>query len=140
MSDVLYDSAKTRIESAVAHAYPLGTASANMALNDRGQVIYPYLVWSITQDEPTTYTLEARHGTQFHRITWQAFGRTLASARDLDGDVADALLDQRLTAAGYDCGPCSTERGGILGRVARDPDDSGVVGITSSLTFAATKE
>lgn len=101
---------------------------------------YPYLVYSVTDDRPAGYTLDATHGFRFRRVTWQSFDKTLAGARLLDALAADALLDRRLDVDGYDCGPCTADQGGLLGAVTRDSDNGGVVAVTSSLTFTAIKE
>lgn len=102
--------------------------------------IYPYLVYSVADDRPAGYTLDVSHGFRFRRVTWQSFGRNLTSTRATDAAATDCLLDRRLDVEGYDCGPCTADQGGLLGALLRDPDDSGVVGVTSSLTFTATKE
>lgn len=132
MSDTLYDSAKARFESAVTRAYPIGAVPA--------QPSYPYLVWSVTQDDAVAYGLDAKPGAQFHRVTWQAFGKTLASVRDYDRRATVAFLGVPLLAAGFTCDPPTDGYGGILGRLVRDPDDAGLLGITSTLTFIATEE
>lgn len=98
---------------------------------------YPYTAWSLAGDRPDAYTLDATHGLRFYRIISQSFGHTLASALDNDAKVTDALLDVALVATGYECTPCRIEVGSA---VVRDPDNSGVVGVTTTLTFAATKE
>lgn len=98
---------------------------------------YPYTVWALAADRPDSYTLDSRHGLRFYRITTQSFGKTLTSALDNDTRVTDALLDQSLDATGYDCGPCRIQVGSA---VVRDPDNAGVVGVTTTLLFTAIKE
>lgn len=101
---------------------------------------YPYVVWSIADDRPTGYRLDARHGLRFYRFTWQSFGKSLASARAVDRAVTDAVLDETFDVEGYDCAPCYAGVDSIFGTPIRDADDQGVIGLTSSLTFTATKE
>lgn len=99
---------------------------------------YPYLVYSVAADRAEGYTLDSRHGFRFYRVILQSFGKpSLASALDIDAKATDGLLDQRLTVTGYDCGPCRLE---VASAVVRDPDTTGVVGVTTTLTFTATKE
>lgn len=103
--------------------------------------VMPYLVWSVADDRPAAYTLDAVHGMRFRRVTWQSFAKSLDGARDFDARAAGALLDRALDVDGYDCGPLSGNApGALLGSMSRDPDDSGVISITSSLPFAAIKE
>lgn len=133
MTDALYASAKSRFEAAVARAYPVGSVPASPE--------YPYLAWSLSQDNPVGYSLDVVHGSQFQRVTWQAFGRTLESARAVDRAATAVWLDQTLTATGFRCDPATTQYGGLLGAgPIRDPDDNGVLSLTSSLTFTATEE
>lgn len=99
---------------------------------------YPYTSWSIVADRPGGYSLDASRGFRFYRITWQSFDRTLDGAVDFDDLCADAFLDRVLAVEGHDCGPCTDQFGGLLGRVNRDPDDGGVITVTSTLTFTAT--
>lgn len=98
---------------------------------------YPYSVMSVSADQARTYTLDATHGTRDHRITLQSFGRTIDAALAYDEAAVDNLLDRRLTVAGYQCGPIRIE---LSAAVVRDPDDQGVVGVTSTLTFTTSKE
>lgn len=97
----------------------------------------PYLVYSVAGDRAEGYTLDSRHGFRFYRIILQSFSTKLAAALDIDAKATDSLLDRRLAAAGYDCGPCRLE---VASAVVRDPDTTGVVGVTTTLTFTATKE
>lgn len=109
--------------------YALGSVPAAPA--------YPYSVVGATTDQAGTYTLDAVHGTRDVRIWVQSFGRTADSALAYD-EAADAnLLDQRLTVTGFDCGPIRVQVGSAM---TRDPDDSGVVGVTSAYIFTTTKE
>ena len=98
---------------------------------------YPYQVYSVAGDRAVAYTLDSRHGFRFYRIILQSFGKTLQSALSLDQLAVDGLLDRRLAVTGYQCGPCRLE---VASAVVRDPDTTGVVGVTTTLTFTATKE
>jgi len=100
----------------------------------------PYAVWSLGDDRPTTYRGDATHGLRFYRLTWQAFGKTLDAARSANTRFSDAVLDRLPVVAGYRCGPMVAGSDSIFGAPTRDPDDGGLVGLTSSLTFTATKE
>lgn len=98
---------------------------------------YPYQTVAVTADRALAYTLDANHGVRSYRIVVRSVGRSMTSASDLDERAITALLDKRLTAPGYDCDPCRQELGSAL---VRDPDDEGVLVITTTLTFNATKE
>ena len=100
--------------------------------------VYPYLVYSVAGDRAEGYTLDSRHGFRFYRIILQSFDKpSLASALDIDDKAVAGLLDKRLAVTGYDCGPCRLE---VASAVVRDPDTTGVVSVTTTLTFTATKE
>lgn len=98
---------------------------------------YPYGSYSALFGRGDAYTLDAAHSLRWGRVTVQTFGRTADSATDLAEKVIAALLDQRLMVAGYACDPCRLE---LDPAATRDPDDAGVVGVTATLTFTATKE
>jgi hypothetical protein len=98
---------------------------------------YPYQTVAVTSDRALAYTLDANHGVRSYRIVVRSVGRTVASAGDLDERAITTLLDKRLTASAYFCDPCRLELGSAL---VRDPDDEGVLVITTTLTFNATKE
>lgn len=133
MTDPFMDAVEFALTDVVSRAYP------ENAVPDKPE--YPYLVWSVADDRPAAYTLDAVHGMRFRRVTWQSFGETLAGARDYDSRAAGVFLDQVLDVEGYDCGPMVGDApGALLGSVNRDPDDGGVISITSSLPFAAIKE
>ena len=109
--------------------YPLGSVPASPS--------YPYSVVGVTPDLAGNYTLDATHGTRNYRIWVQSFGRTAESALAYN-EVADTnLLDASLEVDGYDCGPIRVQVGGSM---TRDPDDEGVVGVTSAYIFTTTKE
>lgn len=98
---------------------------------------YPYSVVSASGDMAGNYTLDAHHGTRDYRITVQSFGRDIDGALAYDAAAVGNLLDASLTVAGYDCGPIRLQVGSA---VVRDPDDDGVVGVTSTFLFTTTKE
>lgn len=98
---------------------------------------FPYSVVSVVGDQAGNYTLDARHSTRDYRITVQSFGRDVDGALAYDTAAIDRLLDESLTVAGFDCGPIRLQVGSAI---VRDPDDNGVVGVTSSLLFTTTKE
>lgn len=109
--------------------YPIGSVPASPG--------YPYSVIGVTSEAAENYTLDAHHGTRNYRIWVQSFGKTAESALAYN-DAADAnLLDQSLTVAGFDCGPIRVQVGAAM---TRDPDDEGVVGVTSAYIFTTTKE
>jgi hypothetical protein len=98
---------------------------------------YPYGSYSATFGRGDAYTLDVSHGLRWGRVTVQTFGRTADSALSRMDEVVAALLDQRLTITGYSGGPLVLE---LDPAVTRDPDDNGVVGVTATFTFTATKE
>lgn len=97
----------------------------------------PYQTIAVTPDRADAYTLDATHGMRLYRIVLRSVSSSQAGALDVDALATDALLDQRLEVAGYDCGPCRLELGSAI---MRDPDDGGVLTVTTTLTFTATKE
>lgn len=98
---------------------------------------YPYQTIAVTPDRTDVYTLEATHSIRTYRIVLQSASRTIAGALDVDEIATLALLDKRLVVDGYDCTPCRIELGSAMNR---DPDDNGVLVVTTTLTFTATKE
>lgn len=99
--------------------------------------VYPYLVYSVAGDRAEGYTLDSRHGFRFYRVILQSFGKTLAAALDIDDKAVGDLLDVSLAVDGYSTTPCRLE---LASAIVRDPDAQGVVGVTTTLTFTATKE
>jgi len=98
---------------------------------------YPYGVYSATLGRGDVYLLDNTEGVRHGRVTTQAFGRTAASALSLAEKVRAALVNHALEIAGYETTPCRAE---LDPTVVRDPDDQGVVGVTATYTFTATKE
>lgn len=111
----------------IARAYTFGGVPQSPA--------YPYLVVSALRVTPVTASLNGGHDLATWRVTTQAFGRTKAAVDSLDGIAFDALQDQQLVDA-ITCGPCDLQ----VSAETRDPDDSGVIGITSSYLFQITRE
>lgn len=115
--------------AAVPRLYELGSAPSG--------VEYPYGVYSASLGRADTYTLDGTHGLRHGRVTVQTFGRTADSALSWMDDVVEALLDRRLAVSGLTCTPLAIE---LDPSVVRDSDDNGVIGVTATLTFTATKE
>lgn len=101
---------------------------------------YPYGSFAASFGRPGEYaTLDVRHQMRWGRVVVQCFGRTVDSVTDLMNQVVDALLDQRLSIAGWrDETPCGIELDPTT--PTRDPDDAGVLTSTATLTFTAIKE
>lgn len=127
MSTVL--AAVATATAGVARLYPLGSVPATPT--------YPYGVYSGSIGRGDGYSLDATYGVRYGLIVVQTFGKVGAAAEDWMDRVTAALLDQTLTIAGLDASPCQLELDPVM---TRDPDDAGVVGLTASFTFTATKE
>lgn len=98
---------------------------------------YPYGAHSAAFGRPYGYALDSTARAKHGRVTVQSFGRTAAAALDHMEQTLAAMLDQRLTITGWKASPMRLE---LEPRVIRDPDDNGVVSVTATLTFTATKE
>lgn len=96
---------------------------------------YPYGVYSAQLGRADGYTLDATHGLRWVRVTFQAFGRTATSVLDLTERFLTATLDVRLTFDSYTASPLTTELDPTP--PLRDPDDNGVLGVTTTLTATA---
>lgn len=94
---------------------------------------YPYGVYAASMGRGDSYTLDSAHGVRWLRATVQTFGRTAASALDHAEKVANALLDQRLEV---NYTPLRME---LDPAVVRDPDDQGVIGVTTTLTATRSR-
>ena len=97
---------------------------------------YPYRVVTVAPADPFARTV-AGGSSRFQRIVVQSFGRTLTGALDFDDDATQALDGAFLVAEGFDCGACQLE---LASAVARDPNDTGVVGVTTTFKLSAPKE
>ena len=111
----------------IKRAYPQGGVPASPA--------YAYVVVTVARVTPGAYALAGGHGVVTWRLTTQTFGRTAAEVEAVDALAFNALQDQQLLPR-IECGPCSLQ----VSNASRDPDDAGVLGVTSSYLFTVTKE
>ena len=102
-----------------------------------GLVALGYGVYTASLGRGDTYTLDATEGVRWGRITMQTFGKTTESAVALAEQVRDSLVGIRLTITGHSCDPIRAE---LDPQIIRDPDVGGVVGVTATYVFTATKE
>lgn len=112
------------------------TVPRTQPLNGLTDKTYPYSSYSATLGRGDTYTLSAE-GVRWGRVVVQSFGRTAASALHVAEQIRAALVGTRLDITGYRATPCRAE---LDPTITRDPDDQGVVGVTATYTFTATKE
>lgn len=115
--------------AAVPRLYALNGVPANPT--------YPYGTYSATFGRGDTYRSDGTEGLRWGRIIFQTFGHTATAAIDHADDVRAALVGQVLTVGGVPIGPITSE---LDPAVTRDPDDTGVVGVTTTFTFTATEE
>lgn len=115
--------------ASVPRLYPLGSVPPNPT--------YPYGVYTATLGRGDSYTLDAREGLRWGRVTVQTFGRTADSALAIAEQARTALVGVRLDVTGYEATPLASE---LDPTVVRDPDDSGVVGVTATYTLTAIQE
>lgn len=99
--------------------------------------IYPYGTYSAALGRGDVYTLDSGEGVRHARVVVQTFGKTVTSALDWTERVRAALVGVSLEITGYETTPCRAE---LDPTVVRDPDTAGVVGVTATYTFTATKE
>lgn len=111
----------------VSRLYPLNGVPKSPA--------YPYGSYSATLGRGDSYTLDSREGIRWGRITVQSFGKTASSALLTAEATRFALIGVRLDIDGYDTTPVRSELDPV---VVRDPDDAGVVAVTTTYTFTAT--
>lgn len=90
----------------------------------------PYTVVSVTRELPGNYALTGEHGTWGRRATLQSFDSDADGALDFDRLATDALQDNVPAFTGLDCTPWRVQVGSAL---VRDPDNLGVVGVTTTL-------
>lgn len=129
MSVFLAAVADAQAVAGVARAYDEGSVPASPNT--------PYQTRSVSPDRAGGYTLDANHGYRMFRIVLRSFGKTLASALDMDTRAREELEDRRLEVDGWDCDPCRVELGSA---VTRDPDAGGLLSVVTTYTFNATKE
>lgn len=98
---------------------------------------FPYASFSALLGEGDSYLLDASEGVRWGQVVVQAFGRTGTSAGAKLEEVRAALVGTSLDITGYDTTPCRAELRPVI---VRDPDTAGVVGVTATYTFTATKE
>jgi hypothetical protein len=96
--------------------------------------VYPYGSFSASMGRGGAYTLDGDEGLRWGRVVVQTFGRTADSAVDHAEQIRAALAGTRLTLSGFETTACRAE---LDPAVTRDPDDSGVVGVTTTYTFTA---
>lgn len=128
MTDAL--GAVAEATASVSRLYPLGSVPAKPLENGE-----PYGSYSATLGRGDTYTLSAE-GVRWGRVVVQTFAHTAAGALDKSEQVRTALAGTRLDITGYDATPCRVE---LDPTFVRDPDDSTVIGVTTTYTFTATK-
>ncbi len=98
---------------------------------------YPYGSYSATLGRGDTYLLDSTEGTRWGRVVVQTFGKTATSALAKAEEARTALVGIALAITGYSTTPTRSE---LDPAVVRDPDNSGVVAVTQTFTFTATKE
>ena len=98
---------------------------------------YPYGSYSASLGRGDTYTLDDAEGVRWGRVIVQTFGKTATSALAKAEEARTALVGTILAITGYETDPLRAE---LDPQVLRDPDDSGVVGVTATYIFTATKE
>jgi hypothetical protein len=99
---------------------------------------YPYGAQSAVMGRGDTYTLDSQTRLRWVRVVGQFFGKTNASVLEHVDKWTAALLDQSLDVAGFRLTPLRMELDPTT--PLRDPDDSGVLGVTVTLTATAAKE
>lgn len=100
---------------------------------------YSYGVYVVTLGAGTAYTLDVSHGLRRGRVVLQTFGRTAVGPVSMAEKVVDRLLDKRLPVAGWETTPLAIQLDPTIVRLS-DPENTGVVDVTTVLTFTATKE
>jgi hypothetical protein len=97
----------------------------------------PYTSFSASLGRGDALGLLGDEGIRWGQIVMQHFAATAANALD-EAETARALvIGTALDIAGYDATPCEQE---IDPQIVRDPDNRGVIGVTQTFTFTATKE
>ena len=102
------------------------------------QPTYPYGTYSASLGRGDSYTADAREGVRWGRVVVQIFGKSNDSLDAKYEEIRAALVGKSLAISGYSTTPCRAELDPTP--TDRDPDDSGVVGVTATFTFTATKE
>lgn len=97
---------------------------------------YPYGVFSAALGRGDGYTLDEAPGLRWVRVTFQGFGHTPHSALAVTEAFISALLGTALEVDGVSTTPLRLELDPTI--PTRDPDDSGVLAVTT--TLIATQE
>lgn len=116
--------------AAVPRVYEVGAVPKNPT--------YPYGVYSAQLLEDGGLMLDASEAVRWAQVVFQGFGKTAASAIDLTERFRTAVLGLMTSADGHSVGPFLSELRPTP--PIRDPDDQGVLGVTTTLTATATKE
>lgn len=99
--------------------------------------LYPYCVYSASLGRGDVYLLDSSEGVRWGRITHQAFGKSADSALAKAEAFRDAVVGVSLDVTGY---ATTAVRSELDPAIVRDPDNQGVVAVTSTYIFTATKE
>lgn len=98
---------------------------------------YPYGSYSASLGRGDSYLLDNTEGIRWGRVVVQTFGKTATSALAKAEEVRAALRGVRLVITGFTATGLRSE---LDPAVVRDPDDNGVVAVTTTFNFTATKE
>lgn len=113
----------------VARLYPLNEVPKNPT--------YPYGTYAASLGRGDTYLLDSTEGVRWGRVVVQTFGEDVNGALAKAEAARAALVGTALTVVGYRTTPLRSE---LDPQVVRDPDTRGVVGVTATYIFTATKE
>lgn len=108
--------------------YPVGSVPASPA--------YPYGTYSATLGRADNYLLDRSEGLRWGLIVVQTFGRTADSALATAEAARSALVGHNLDISGYEATPIAAD---MDPAVVRDPDNEGVVAVTTTLSFTAIR-
>jgi hypothetical protein len=115
--------------ASVSRLYPTNSVPASPT--------YPYGSYSASLGRGDTFGLDESEGVRWGRIVAQTFGKTLASALAKAEEFRAAVVGVALDIDGYDATPIRSE---LDPAVVRDPDNAGIVAVTTTYTFTATEE
>jgi hypothetical protein len=97
----------------------------------------PYLAVSVDNGFPGNYLRSADHGSRSFRVAVQCVGGTVNECMGAAEKADTAFLDQSLSVAGWDCGPCRTE---LAATPRRDPDAGGLLYALATYMYTAIQE
>lgn len=100
---------------------------------------YSYGVYVVTLGASLAYTLDITHGMRRGRVVLQTFGRTADGPVSLAERVVGHLLDRALPVDGWATTPLAIQLDPTIVRLS-DPENTGVIDVTTVLSFTATKE